>query len=148
MKFLGLNSPGNFFNFSYYSYNFRTKKNRKGWFLFQRLLKFLLSKEEEVEEKSEEPEVVEVKEESIESKSEEPESVEAKEEEAEVKSEEPEVLKLKRRSQVEVKIRGTRNQNEVEKKRNRSQSQRNQNQLKPRKGRVKSESGEKLEEEK
>ena len=66
------------------------KRIEKGWLLFQRLLKFLLSKEETIEAKSEEPEeseVIEVKEEAIEAKSEEPEEsevIEVKQETIEV----------------------------------------------------------------
>ena len=63
MKFLGLNSPGIFIIALIILTILGPKRIEKGWFLFQRLLKFLLSKEEVVESKSEEPEVVEVKEE-------------------------------------------------------------------------------------
>ena len=74
------------------------KRIEKGFLLFKKLLKFLLSKDEDQssansEVKSEEPEESEVKEETIESevKSEEPEESEVKEEvvESEVKSIKP-----------------------------------------------------------
>ena len=70
MKFLGLNSPEIFLISVIILVILGPKRIEKGWSLFQRLLKFLLGKEEVIESKSEEPEVTEVKEEVIESKSE------------------------------------------------------------------------------
>ena len=61
MKFLGLNSPGIFLISVIILSILGPKRIEKGWLLFQRFLKFLLSKEEA---KSEEPEVIEVKEEA------------------------------------------------------------------------------------
>ena len=95
MKFLGLNSPEIFLISVIILTILGPKRIEKGWLLFQRLLKFLLGKEELVEVKSEEPEVTEVKEELVEVKSEEPEVTEVKEELVEVKSEEPEVTEVK-----------------------------------------------------
>ena len=120
MNFLGLNSPVIFVISVIVLIILGPKRIEKGWLLFQRLLKFLLSnkeeiskenlnsglqldlepevnvvKEELVEVKSEEPEVIEVKEELIEAKSEEPEVIEVKEELVEAKSEEPEVIEVK-----------------------------------------------------
>ena len=120
MNFLGLNSPAIFVISVIVLIILGPKRVEKGWLLFQRLLKFLLSnkeeiskenlnsgsqldlepevievKEELVEAKSEEPEVIEVKEEVIEAKSEEPEVNEVKEETIVVKSEEPKVIKVK-----------------------------------------------------
>ena len=80
MKFLGLNSPEIFLVSVIILSILGPKRIEKGWLLFQRFLKYLLSKEEVIEAKSEEPEVVEVKEEVIEAKSEEPEVLEVKEE--------------------------------------------------------------------
>ena len=70
MKFLGLNSPEIFLISVIILSILGPKRIEKGWLLFQRFLKFLLSKEE----------VIEVKEEVIEGKSEEPEVIEVKEE--------------------------------------------------------------------
>ena len=120
MNFLGLNSPAIFVISVIVLIILGPKRVEKGWLLFQRLLKFLLSnkeeiskenlnsgsqldleqeaievKEELVESKSEEPEVVEVKEELEGPKSEEPEVVEVKDELVEPKSEEPEVVEVK-----------------------------------------------------
>jgi len=98
MKLLGLNSPEIFIILVVLLSILGTKRIEKGFFLFKKLLKFLLSKEENQtlensEVKSEEPEESEVKEETIEAevKSEEPEESEVKEEtvEAEVKSNKP-----------------------------------------------------------
>ena len=74
MKFLGLNSPEIFLISVIILSILGPKRIEKGWLLFQRFLIFLLSKEEAIEAKSEEPEVIEVKEEAIEAKSEEPEA--------------------------------------------------------------------------
>merc|ERR1711916_141965 len=80
------------------------KRVEKGFLLFKKLLKFLLSKDEDQSSansklKQEEPEESEVKEETIdaEEKSEEPEESEVKEEtiDSEVKSEEPEESEVK-----------------------------------------------------
>ena len=71
MKFLGLNSPGIFLISVIILTILGPKRIEKGWFLFKRLLKFLLSKEEQIETKEEKPEVIEVKEESVETKPEE-----------------------------------------------------------------------------
>ena len=120
MNFLGLNSPAIFVISVIVLIILGPKRIEKGWLLFQRLLKFLLSnkeeisnenlnsvsqldlepevieiKEELVEVKSEEPEVIEVKEELVEAKSEKPEVIEVKEELVEAKSEKPEVIEVK-----------------------------------------------------
>ena len=101
MKLLGLNSPEIFIILVILLSILGPKRIEKGFLLFKKLLKFLLSKDEDQslansEVKSEEPEEREVKEEAIEAevKSEEPEESEVKEEaiEAEVKSEEPEAV--------------------------------------------------------
>ncbi len=98
MKLLGLNSPEIFIILVILLSILGPKRIEKGFLLFKKLLKFLLSKDEiqslaNSEVKSEEPEESEVKEEIAEAevKSEEPEESEVKEEkvEAEVKSEEP-----------------------------------------------------------
>ena len=68
MKFLGLNSPEIFLISVIILVILGPKRIEKGWFLFQRLLKFLLSKEEVIESKSEEPAESEVKEELQEEK--------------------------------------------------------------------------------
>ena len=62
MKFLGLNSPEIFLISVIILSILGPKRIEKGWLLFQRFLIFLLSKEEAIEAKSEEPEVIEVKE--------------------------------------------------------------------------------------
>ena len=67
MKFLGLNSPEIFLISVIILSILGPKRIEKGWLLFQRFLKFLLSKET-IEVKSEEPEVIEVKEELVEAK--------------------------------------------------------------------------------
>jgi len=104
MKLLGLNSPEIFIILVVLLSILGTKRIEKGFLLFNKLLKFLLSKEvyqtlENPTVKSEEPEESEVKEEIIEAevKSEEPEESEVKEEivEAEVKPEEPEESEVK-----------------------------------------------------
>ena len=103
MKLLGLNSPEIFIILIILLSILGTKRIEKGFLLFKKLLKYLLSKEENQtlensEVKSEEPEESEVKEETIDSevKSKEPEESEVKEEtiDAEVKSKEPEELSL------------------------------------------------------
>ena len=68
MKFLGLNSPEIFLISVIILTICGPKRIEKAWVLFQRLLKFLLSKEEVTEAKSEEPSVIEVKEEVAEEK--------------------------------------------------------------------------------
>ena len=95
MKFLGLNSPEIFLISVIILVILGPKRIEKVWSLFQRLLKFLLSKEEVIESKSEEPEVIEVKEEVIESKSEEPEVIEVKEELQEQKPKAKKIKKIK-----------------------------------------------------
>ncbi|MCH2562047.1 MAG: hypothetical protein MK084_04070, partial [Prochlorococcus sp. ALOHA_A2.0_50] len=104
MKLLGLNSPEIFIILVILLSILGPKRIEKGFLLFKKLLKFLLSKDEDQSSanskvKSEEPEESEVKEETVESevKSEEPEESEVKEEtvEAEVKSEEPEESEVK-----------------------------------------------------
>ena len=104
MKLLGLNSPEIFIILVILLSILGPKRIEKGFLLFKKLLKFLLSKDEDQSSanskvKPEEPEESEVKEEIIKSevKSEEPEESEAKEEivEAEEKSEEPEESEVK-----------------------------------------------------
>ena len=104
MKLLGLNSPEIFIILVILLSILGPKRIEKGFLLFNKLLKFLLSKDGDQslsnsEVKSEEPEESEVKEEIVEAevKSEEPEESEVKEEiiEAEVKSEEPEESEVK-----------------------------------------------------
>ena len=127
MNFLGLNSPAIFVISVIVLIILGPKRVEKGWLLFQRLLKFLLSnkgeisnenlksgsqldlepeviefKEELAEAKSKESEVNEVKEELVEAKSEEPDVNEVKEELVEAKLEEPEVNEVKE-DLVEVK---------------------------------------------
>jgi len=70
MKLLGLNSPEIFIILVILLSILGTKRIEKGFLLFKKLLKFLLSKDEDQssansEEKSEEPEEIEVKEEII-----------------------------------------------------------------------------------
>ena len=98
MKLLGLNSPEIFIILVILLSILGPKRIEKGFLLFKKLLKFLLSKDEDQtlansKVKSEEPGESEVKEEIIEPevKSEEPEESEVKEEilEAEVKSIKP-----------------------------------------------------------
>ena len=113
MKLLGLNSPEIFIILVILLSILGPKRVEKGFLLFKKLLKFLLSKDEDQSSanskvKSEEPEESEVKEETIESevKSEEPEESEVKEEtiESEVKSEEPEKSEVKEETiELEVK---------------------------------------------
>ena len=98
MKLLGLNSPEIFIILVILLSILGPKRIEKGFLLFKKLLKFLLSNDEDQslansEVKSEEPEESEVKEEIVEAevKSEEPEESEVKEEivETEVKSIKP-----------------------------------------------------------
>ena len=103
MNFLDLNSPAIFVISVIVLIILGPKRVEKGWFLFQRLLKFLLSNKEEISKGNLnsgsqldlEPEVNEVKEELVEAKSEEPEVKEIKEELVVAKSEEPEVNEIK-----------------------------------------------------
>jgi len=104
MKLLGLNSPEIFIILIILLSILGTKRIEKGFLLFKKLLKYLLSKEENQtlensEVKSEEPEESEVKEETIDAevKSEEPEESEVKEEtiDAEVKSVKPKKKSVK-----------------------------------------------------
>ena len=98
MKFLGLNSPEIFLISVIILSILGPKRIEKGWVLFKRLLKFLLSNEDTLVVKSEEPEVIEVKEEVVEAKSEEPEVIEVKEEvvETKLKKEKPKDPKIKK----------------------------------------------------
>ena len=98
MKLLGLNSPEIFIILVILLSILGPKRIEKGFLLFKKLLKFLLSKDEDQSSanskaKPEEPEEIKVKEEIIESeeKSEEPEESEVKEEtiKPEVKSIKP-----------------------------------------------------------
>ena len=98
MKLLGLNSPEIFIILVILLLILGPKRIEKGFLLFKKLMKFLLSKDEDQsltnsKLKSEEPKESEVKEETVESelKSEEPEESEVKEEtvEAKVKSIKP-----------------------------------------------------------
>ncbi len=94
MNFLGLNSPVIFVISVIVLIILGPKRVEKGWLLFQRLLKFLLSNKEEISKENLKsgsqldlkPEVIEVKEEIVESKSEEPEVIEVKEEIVESKT--------------------------------------------------------------
>jgi len=113
MKLLGLNSPEIFIILVILLTILGPKRVEKGFLLFKKLLKFLLSKDEDQSSayskvKSEEPEESKVKEETVESevKSEEPEESEVKEEtiDSEVKSEEPEESEVKEETiEAEVK---------------------------------------------
>ena len=88
MNFLGLNSPAIFVISVIVLIILGPKRVEKGWLLFQRLLKFLLSNKEVISKDNLnsgsqldlEPELIEVKEEVVEAKSEEPELIEVKEE--------------------------------------------------------------------
>jgi len=104
MKLLGLNSPEIFIILVILLSILGPKRIEKGFLLFKKILKFLLSKDEgqilaNSKLKSEEPEESEVKEETVkvELKSEEPEESEVKEEtvKVELKSEEPEESEVK-----------------------------------------------------
>jgi len=113
MKLLGLNSPEIFIILVILLSILGTKRVEKGFLLFKKLLKFLLSKDEDQSSanskvKPEEPEESEVKEETVEAKvkSEEPEESEVKDEtvEAEVKAEEAEESEVKEETvEAEVK---------------------------------------------
>ena len=112
MKLLGLNSPEIFIILVILLSILGPKRIEKGFLLFKKLLKFLLSKDEDQSStnskvKSEEPEESEVKEEIVEAevKSEEPEESEVKEEtiESGVKPEEPEESEVKETIEPEVK---------------------------------------------
>ena len=88
MKLLGLNSPEIFIILVVFLSILGTKRIEKGFLLFKKLLKFLLSKEENQaleysKEKSDEPVASEVKEEII---------------EAEVKSDEPGASDIKEKT--------------------------------------------------
>ena len=96
MKLLGLNSPEIFIILVILLSILGPKRIEKGFLLFKKMLKFLLSKDNDQslvnsKLKSEEPEESEVKEETVETelKSEEPEEIEVKDEiiEAEVNAE-------------------------------------------------------------
>ena len=104
MKLLGLNSPEIFIILVILLSILGPKRVEKGFLLFKKLLKFLLSKDEDQssansEIKPEEPEESEIKDEKVESevKPEEPEESEVKEEtiDSEEKSEEPEESEVK-----------------------------------------------------
>ena len=104
MKLLGLNSPEIFIILVILLSILGPKRIEKGFLLFKKLLKFLLSKDEDQSSvnskvKPQEPEESEVKEEIVEPevKSEEAEESEVKEEkvEVELKSEEPEESEVK-----------------------------------------------------
>ena len=104
MKLLGLNSPEIFIILVILLSILGPKRIEKGFLLFKKLLKFLLSKDEDQSSvnskaKPEEAEESEVKEEIVEAevKSEEAEESEVKEEivEAELKSEDPEGSEVK-----------------------------------------------------
>ena len=94
MNFLGLNSPAIFVISVIVLIILGPKRVEKGWLLFQRLLKFLLSNKEKISKENLnsgsqldiEPEVIEVKEELVEAKSEDPEVIEVKEELEEAKT--------------------------------------------------------------
>ena len=94
MNFLGLNSPAIFVISVIVLIILGPKRIEKGWLLFQRLLKFLLSNKEEISKENLnsgsqldlEPEVIEVKEELVEVKSEDPDVNAVKKEVVEVKS--------------------------------------------------------------
>ncbi len=112
MKLLGLNSPEIFIILVILLSILGPKRVEKGFLLFKKLLKFLLSKDEDQSSAnseliSEEPEESEVKEEIIEAEvnAKEPEESEVKEEiiEAEVKSEEPEESEVKEKT-IEPKV--------------------------------------------
>ncbi len=104
MKLLGLNSPEIFIILVILLSILGPKRIEKGFLLFKKLLKFLLSKDENQifvnsKVKSEKPEESEVKEEKVEPevKAEKPEESEVKEEkvEPEVKAEKPEESEVK-----------------------------------------------------
>ena len=112
MKLLGLNSPEIFIILVILLSILGPKRIEKGFLLFKKLLKFLLSKDENQnlansKIKQEQPEKSEVKEEKVEPKvkSEQPEESEVKEEkvEPEVKSEQPEESEVKEET-IEQKV--------------------------------------------
>ena len=97
MNFLGLNSPAIFVISVIVLIILGPKRVEKAWLLFQRLLKFLLSNNNnfsqdksngisQIDLNVENPEIIEVKEEVKESKAEMPEIIEVKEEIKESKS--------------------------------------------------------------
>ena len=107
MKLLGLNSPEIFIILVILLSILGTKRIEKGFLLFKKLLKFLLSKDEDQisansKVKLEEPEKSEVKEEKVEleEKSEEPKESEVKEEI--VESEEKSIKPKKRTVEDEI----------------------------------------------
>ena len=115
MKLLGLNSPEIFIILVILLSILGPKRIEKGFLLFKKLLKFLISNDQDQSEanskvKSEQPEETEVKEEIEEAKvkSEQPEETEVKEgiEEAKVKSEQPEETEVKEET-VEQKVKST-----------------------------------------
>jgi len=112
MKLLGLNSPEIFIILVVILSILGTKRIEKGFLIFKKLLKFLLSKEETIvaEEKSEGPVKSEVKEETIvaEEKSEGPVKSEVKEETivAEEKSEGPVKSEVKEEI-IEAEVKST-----------------------------------------
>ena len=115
MKLLGLNSPEIFVILTVLLTILGTKRIEKGFILFKKLLKFLLSKDEDQSSanskvKPEEPGESKVKEETVEAevKPEEPGESEVKEEtvEAEVKSEEAEESEVKEET-VEKGVKST-----------------------------------------
>ena len=100
MKLLGLNSPEIFIILVILLSILGPKRIEKGFLLFKKLLKFLLSKDvdqslEKREVKAEEAEESEVKEVELEVKAEEAEEKEVKEVESEVKAEEAEESEAK-----------------------------------------------------
>ena len=103
MNFFGLNSPAIFVISVIVLIILGPKRIEKGWLLFQRLLKFLLSNNKDISKDKLnlgsqldlKPEVIEVKEEVIRAKSEKPEVIEVKEEVIKAKSEKPEVIEVK-----------------------------------------------------
>ncbi len=88
MNFLNLNSPVIFVISVIVLIILGPKRVEKGWLLFQRLLKFLLSNKEDISKDKLnlgsqldlKPEAIEVKEEVVGEKSEKPEAIEVKEE--------------------------------------------------------------------
>ena len=101
MKFLGLNSPEIFLISIIILTILGTKRIEKGWILFQRLLKFLLSNEEKVA-KVEKVGISEPKEDGKDSKSEEVEIIEPKEDGKDSKAEEVEIIESKKRKKKQT----------------------------------------------
>ena len=103
MNFLGLNSPAIFVISVIILIILGPKRVEKGWLLFQRLLKFLLSNKEDISKDklnlgsqlNLKQEVIAAKEEVVEAKSEKQEVIAAKEEVVAAKSEKPEVIAVK-----------------------------------------------------